>query len=162
TRGSFAGVTLAINVESREAVDAALDEAVAAGGSLLKPGTEFPFGYGGYFPHPHGHAWGVRWNPRLPPPPAPPTSPPPALPRPPRPVHRARAIVQRRLLELAARLRDETPPIEPGTQAASLLGISGPVGIEIADRGPRRIELWSTRGRIRASMGADVLPADGD
>lgn len=63
TRGSFGGVTLAINVESREAVDAALDEAIAAGGSLLKPGTEFPFGYGGYFADPDGHAWEVVWNP---------------------------------------------------------------------------------------------------
>jgi predicted lactoylglutathione lyase len=66
TRGSFGGVTLAINVESREAVDAALDEAIAAGGSLLKPGTEFPFGYSGYFADPDGHAWEVCWNPGFP------------------------------------------------------------------------------------------------
>ncbi len=62
TRGSFGGVTLAINVESRAAVDAAIDEAIAAGGSLLKPGTEFPFGYSGYFADPDGHAWEVCWN----------------------------------------------------------------------------------------------------
>jgi uncharacterized protein len=66
TRGSFGGVTLAINVESREAVDAAIDEAIAAGGSLLKPGTEFPFGYSGYFADPDGHAWEVCWNPGFP------------------------------------------------------------------------------------------------
>lgn len=66
TRGSFSGVTLAINVESREAVDAALDEAVAAGGSLLKPGSEFPFGYSGYFADPDGHPWEVCWNPGFP------------------------------------------------------------------------------------------------
>jgi catechol 2,3-dioxygenase-like lactoylglutathione lyase family enzyme len=36
-RQPFGGVTLAINVESPEAVHAALDAAVAAGGSLLKP-----------------------------------------------------------------------------------------------------------------------------
>ena len=36
TRGSFGGITLAINVETRDAVDAALDEAVAAGGTILK------------------------------------------------------------------------------------------------------------------------------
>jgi hypothetical protein len=66
TRGSFGGVTLAINVESREAVDAALAEAVAAGGSLLKPGSEFPFGYSGYFADPDGHPWEVCWNPGFP------------------------------------------------------------------------------------------------
>ena len=66
SRGSFGGVTLAINVESREAVDQALDEAVAAGGSLLKPGTELPFGYGGYFADLDGHAWEVVWNPGFP------------------------------------------------------------------------------------------------
>ena len=47
-------------------VDAALDEAVAAGASLLKPGTELPFGYGGYFADPDGHAWEVCWNPGFP------------------------------------------------------------------------------------------------
>lgn len=62
TRGSFGGITLAINVESAEIVDAALDEAVAAGGTLLKPGTHLPFGYGGYFADPDGHAWEVCWN----------------------------------------------------------------------------------------------------
>src|SRR3954453_2292429 len=34
TRGSFRGVTCAINVETPEIVDAALDEAVAAGGTI--------------------------------------------------------------------------------------------------------------------------------
>jgi predicted lactoylglutathione lyase len=62
TRGSFGGITLAINVESAEIVDRALEEAVAAGGSLLKPGTDLPFGYGGYFADPDGHAWEVCWN----------------------------------------------------------------------------------------------------
>jgi predicted lactoylglutathione lyase len=62
TRGSFGGITLAINVESAEIVDRALDEAIAAGGTPLKPGTELPFGYGGYFADPDGHAWEVCWN----------------------------------------------------------------------------------------------------
>jgi len=66
SRGSFGGITLAINIESPDAVDAALDEAVAAGGSLLKPGTELPFGYGGYFADPDGHAWEVCFNPSFP------------------------------------------------------------------------------------------------
>ena len=66
SRGEFGGITLAINVETVEAVDAALAEAVAAGGSLLKPGTELPFGYGGYFADPDGHPWEVCYNPSFP------------------------------------------------------------------------------------------------
>jgi uncharacterized protein len=66
TRGGFGGMTLAINVESADAVDDALAQAVAAGGSLLKPGTDLPFGYGGYFADPDGHAWEVCWNPSFP------------------------------------------------------------------------------------------------
>ncbi len=66
TRGSFGGITLAINVETAELVDRSLDEAVAAGASLLKPGTELPFGYGGYFADPDGHVWEVCHNPGFP------------------------------------------------------------------------------------------------
>jgi predicted lactoylglutathione lyase len=66
TRGGFGGITLAINVESADAVDEALTEAVAAGASLLKPGIDLPFGYGGYFADPDGHAWEVCWNPTFP------------------------------------------------------------------------------------------------
>jgi uncharacterized protein len=62
TRGSFGGITLAINVETREAVDAALAEVVPAGGTILKPGTVLPFGYGGYFADPDGHPWEVCYN----------------------------------------------------------------------------------------------------
>lgn len=69
------------------------------------------------------------------------------------------AVVHARLLELAARLRDEAPPIEPGTQAAQLLGMSGPLGIEVADRGPNRIELRTTKGRILANAAADISRA---
>lgn len=65
-RGSFGGITLAINVETPEAVDAALAEAVTAGGSVLKLGTQLPFGYGGYFADPDGHPWEVCYNPSFP------------------------------------------------------------------------------------------------
>ena len=65
-RDHFRDVTLAINVESAAAVDEALAEAVAAGGSLLKPGTDLPFGYGGYFADPDGHAWEICYNPSFP------------------------------------------------------------------------------------------------
>jgi hypothetical protein len=65
-------------------------------------------------------------------------------------------IVHDRLLELAARLRDEAPPIPPGSQAATLLGVSGSLGIEIGDRGPQRIELRTTQGRVRGEGGVDI------
>jgi hypothetical protein len=71
-------------------------------------------------------------------------------------------VVHDRLLQLAARLRDELPPVEPGTQAATALGISGPLDIQIVDRGPRRIELRTTQGRIRGEGEVDLSPtADG-
>ena len=66
SRGGFGGITLAINVETGDAVDDALDAAVAAGGSILKPGTDLPFGYGGYFADPDGHPWEVCYNPSFP------------------------------------------------------------------------------------------------
>jgi uncharacterized protein len=58
------GVALAINLESRDLVDAALAAAVEAGGTLLKPAQErFWGGYSGYFADPDGHAWEVAHNP---------------------------------------------------------------------------------------------------
>ena len=66
SRGGFGGITLAINVETPEMVDQAIADAVAAGGSILKPGTDLPFGYGGYFADPDGHPLGgllQRWLP---------------------------------------------------------------------------------------------------
>jgi hypothetical protein len=65
-------------------------------------------------------------------------------------------VVHARLLELAERLRSELPPIEPGTQAATVLGVSGPVEIEVVDRSPSRIELRTTQGRIRGEAAADL------
>jgi uncharacterized protein len=57
-------ITLAINVESRELVDAALAASVAAGGTVLRPAQErFWGGYSGYFADPDGHAWEVAFNP---------------------------------------------------------------------------------------------------
>ena len=67
-------------------------------------------------------------------------------------------VVHDRLLELADRLRREAPPVEPGTQPATLLGIDGSLGIEVADRGPARIELRTTRGRIRGEGSAILVP----
>jgi hypothetical protein len=70
-------------------------------------------------------------------------------------------VVHDRLLELAARLRDELPPIEAGTQAATALGTTGKLDVEIADRSPTRIELRTTQGRIRGEGAVDLAPADG-
>ena len=60
----FAGFALAHNVESPEAVDATLAEAVAAGATLIKPGQKvFWGGYSGYFADPDGFYWEVAHNP---------------------------------------------------------------------------------------------------
>jgi hypothetical protein len=42
-----------------------------------------------------------------------------------------------------------------------LLGIDGSLGIEVADRGSDRIELRTTRGRIRGEGVATIAPLDG-
>ena len=64
TRGRFGGITLAINVETEAAVGAALDAAVAAGATLLKPATRADWGgLSGYFADPDGHRWEVAYNP---------------------------------------------------------------------------------------------------
>lgn len=60
----FDGITLAQNQLTREAVDAALDTAVACGATLVKPAEEvFWGGYSGYFADPDGHLWEVAHNP---------------------------------------------------------------------------------------------------
>jgi uncharacterized protein len=61
-RGSFGGITLAINVERPEDVDDAIAAAVEAGASVLKPGTDAPFGRSGYFADPDGYPWEVAYN----------------------------------------------------------------------------------------------------
>jgi predicted lactoylglutathione lyase len=62
--GGFRGVTLAINVGSRDTVDAAIGAAAQAGAEITKApqATEWG-GYHGYFTDPDGHAWEVAHNP---------------------------------------------------------------------------------------------------
>jgi hypothetical protein len=72
------------------------------------------------------------------------------------------AVVHDRLMELGARLSDELPPIQPGTQAASILGVTGRVPIEIRDLGAGRIEIRTMAGRIRGEAAADLQPVDTD
>ena len=56
----FRGVTLAHNVDSPEEVDEVLEEAVAAGATLVKPGQRADWGgYSGYFADPDNHLWEV-------------------------------------------------------------------------------------------------------
>lgn len=60
----FSGITIAHNVDSDAAVDAVLDEAVAAGAKLVKPGQKTDWGgYAGYFADPDGYLWEVAHNP---------------------------------------------------------------------------------------------------
>lgn len=62
--GGFPGFALAHNVTSEDAVDRVLDEAAAAGATLVKPGQKvFWGGYSGYFQDPDGYLWEVAYNP---------------------------------------------------------------------------------------------------
>jgi len=63
----FGGITLAHNVRQKADVDRVLNDAVTAGGHLLKPAEEADWGgYSGYFADPDGHPWEVVWNPHFP------------------------------------------------------------------------------------------------
>ncbi|HEY7007815.1 MAG TPA: VOC family protein [Jatrophihabitantaceae bacterium] len=62
--GAFRGVSLAVNVASREEVDAAIATARDAGARVLTAPRETDWGgYNGYFADPDGHAWEVAHNP---------------------------------------------------------------------------------------------------
>ena len=59
----FAEFTLAINVETEDEVGAALQAAVEAGATLVKPATRADWGgLSGYFADPDGFLWEVAWN----------------------------------------------------------------------------------------------------
>lgn len=60
----FRGVSLAINMDSEQEVDAALDHAVVCGATLVKPADKvFWGGYSGYFADPDGILWEIAFNP---------------------------------------------------------------------------------------------------
>ena len=62
--GGWGGVTLAYNVRSPAEVDAAIEEARAAGGTIgREPGETFWGGYSALFIDPEGHPWEVAHNP---------------------------------------------------------------------------------------------------
>lgn len=63
----FRGVALAWNCRSESEVDAAVEKARIAGGSVSKPPQKtFWGGYAGYFADPDGHTWEVAHNPGFP------------------------------------------------------------------------------------------------
>ncbi len=60
----WGGVTLALNLGSPAEVDAALEEARAAGAEIARePAETFWGGYSGVFVDPEGHPWEVAHNP---------------------------------------------------------------------------------------------------
>jgi predicted lactoylglutathione lyase len=62
--GGWGGVTLAYNTRSPEEVDAVIEEARAAGGTIGREGAAtFWGGYSGLFLDPDGHPWEVAHNP---------------------------------------------------------------------------------------------------
>lgn len=60
----FEGFALAHNVDSEQAVDAVMAQALHAGATLVKPPQKvFWGGYSGYFKDPDGHLWEIAHNP---------------------------------------------------------------------------------------------------
>lgn len=58
--------TLGHNVSSRAEVDSVMDQANAAGATIVKAAHDtFWGGYAGYFKDPDEHLWEVVWNPHL-------------------------------------------------------------------------------------------------
>ena len=63
----FRGVSLARNLASRDAVDAAMARAARAGAVIVRPAREVSWGgYAGHFADPDGHLWEIAWNPAFP------------------------------------------------------------------------------------------------
>ncbi|CAG2147226.1 hypothetical protein LMG31506_03574 [Cupriavidus yeoncheonensis] len=61
-----AGSSLAHNVGSQAEADAVMQQAAAAGATIVKPAQPtFWGGYAGYFADPDGHLWEVAWNPQM-------------------------------------------------------------------------------------------------
>ena len=63
----FTGFSIAHNGRTRAEVDAILQEAKAAGATIVKPARDTDWGgYNGYFRDLDGHLWEVAWNPGFP------------------------------------------------------------------------------------------------
>lgn len=62
--GSWNGVTLGVNVATRDEVDVAIATAVGAGAAAVGSPVERDWGgYTGYFADPEGHRWEIAWAP---------------------------------------------------------------------------------------------------
>ncbi|MCW8828453.1 MAG: VOC family protein [Gammaproteobacteria bacterium] len=60
----FPGFTIAHNVESEQAVDEVMAQAVLAGAQIMTPAQKvFWGGYAGYFSDPDGYLWEIAYNP---------------------------------------------------------------------------------------------------
>ncbi len=60
------GITLAVNMRSKDEVTATLDHAVSVGAIMLKAAQDTPWGgFVGYFADPDGHPWEVAWVPQF-------------------------------------------------------------------------------------------------
>lgn len=61
---AFSRISLAINLDSESAVDAAMAFAASKGGRIVKPARKvFWGGYAGYFADPDGYLWEIAFNP---------------------------------------------------------------------------------------------------
>jgi predicted lactoylglutathione lyase len=60
----FSGVVLSHNVATAEEVNAVIDLALTAGGTLASPIQDGPFGRIGYFADPDGFPWEVAYTPK--------------------------------------------------------------------------------------------------
>ncbi|MGO3124989.1 MAG: VOC family protein [Advenella sp.] len=66
TPRSMLELSIGHNVDSKDEVDRVMQEAQAAGATIVKPAQDtFYGGYAGYFSDPDGHLWEVVWNPEL-------------------------------------------------------------------------------------------------
>jgi catechol 2,3-dioxygenase-like lactoylglutathione lyase family enzyme len=66
---SPADFTIGHNVRRKEDVDEVMEQARAAGATIVKAAQDtFYGGYAGYFQDPDGHLWEIVWNPDLLPP----------------------------------------------------------------------------------------------
>lgn len=62
--GGYSRISLAINLESETAVDAAMTFAAEQGGRITQPARKvFWGGYAGYFADPDGFLWEIAYNP---------------------------------------------------------------------------------------------------
>lgn len=63
---AFAGFSLAHNVASEAEVDGVMQQALAAGATMVKPAQSTSWGgYAGYFADPDGYLWEVAHNPEF-------------------------------------------------------------------------------------------------